>query len=485
MKAELRKATISSAKWVSLLQLVHQISAVVVNVVLARLLVPEDFGLVALTTIVISVLVTLVEMGFNAALVQRKDIHDAHLSSAFFVNLLSALLMMGATLVGAGVVAGFYGEPQLTSLLQVFSLSFLIRATISTQQALFERNLEFRTVSIITMVASLAGVVAKIALAMNHFGPWSIILGELLSQMLISVLFWFKSSWRFSWRKVNLTSIRELFAYSGFITAMNLVNNVGGKLDVLVAGKLISPVQLGQYSLAFTLATFLPNQVNTVIQRVMFPSFSRIQHDRAKTLEIYFEANKYLSLATVPLVIGIVCTAPELVSILLGPKWEPIVPIFQILGLYALSNSLGGALGGQILKAQGRAGIALALSVSKIALLLPFILIGSRWAGVGIASAVALYGWAFRYINQVIVNRVLQIPMSAYWASVRPAMVNTSLMVVALMALRFSMRDFGLPDWAKLALLVSVGALVYVGCLWVWNRAELKRLLRVASPRSA
>lgn len=479
--SSLYKETIKGFKWITILQFSQQVLALIINLILARILGPSEFGLVALVTVITGLLLTIVDLGFNAAIIQKHKINEHHLSTAFFFNLIMGLLLC-LLLAGFSLpLAGFFQKEAIGPMLQFFSLVLVIRAFTSVQMALCDRNMDFRKVTLISMIALIAGTLCKLVLAIKGFGAWSIIYGEFLNQFVLVITLWCFSTWRPSFRLVNKHSFSELFIFGSNIMLSNLIGSLSGRVDVMMIGKLVSSSQLGIYSMAFNISSVFPQQINAVVQRVMFPSFSRMQTNNDLLGNAYCKLSKYLSIIGTPSLVGMMMVAPEFVNLVLSPEWANSVSILQILCFYAITNVMGGVLWAQILKAKGYANKVLRMTVIRLIALITFIYAGGHWGLIGIAVSLVVYGWIFRFVYQHIVNRVIDLSMRRYIMSLVPSIVCTLIMLVSLLTLRWIDSIIVFPETVLLIAMIFTGIVVFYGSLRVVFRSDHDELLQVLS----
>lgn len=479
--SSLLRDTAQGFKWIAILQFSQQILVLIVNLILARILGPSDFGLVTLVTVTTGLLLTIVDLGFNAAIIQKDEINENHLSTAFFFNLIMGLLLCLFLVTFSNTIASFFQKEAIGPMLQFFSLVLIIRAFISVQMALCDRHMDFRKITLISILALIAGTLCKIVLALNGFGAWSIVLGEFLNQFTLVIILWISSPWRPSLKRVNKQCFSDLFGFGSNIMFSNLIGSLSSKIDVMMIGKLVSSSQLGIYSMAYSISSVFPQQINAVVQRVMFPSFSRMQADNNLLGEAYCKLSKFLSIIGVPALVGLVVVAPEFVNLVLSPKWSSSIPILQILCFYAMTNVMGGVLWSQILKAKGYANMVLWMTVIRLIALIIFIYIGCLWGLMGIALSLAVYGWVFRFVYQHIVNKIIDLSMQRYLLSLFPSIVCTSIMLVALIALRWISSMFLVSDFILMVVMIITGIFIYYGSIRILFRNDHDEILKAVS----
>ena len=317
--------TIFALKWVSLLQAYTFISRLLINIILAKLLIPDDFGLVAIIVVFTEVMTSIADLGFNAALIQKRSINDKDINTAFFLNAGLSILLTVIVFFSASYIAGFYNDIRIVPLVKILSFIIIVRAFSSVQIALCDRKLDFKKVVIISSIAITISSIVKISLAYLDYKAQSIVIGELVNHSIIAILFWFYSSWKPNILEISYNSFRKLFSFGYKIMLTSSVSLISQKIDILVIGKLITAFYVGIYSFSFMISTVVVGFINSVVSRVIFPSFSRIQDDNDKIKRLYLNAVSVISAVSVPASVGLFFIAPEFVDIFLTALAAPVV----------------------------------------------------------------------------------------------------------------------------------------------------------------
>lgn len=396
----LRKKTIKGLAWSAVSQGGKQVSQIIITMILARLLSPEDFGLVAMATVFTNFALLFGEMGLSSALIQKQDIDDRHLSSAFWLNVIAGACLTLFFIIVAPLIAAFYHKPQLQPLLMVMSLNFILTSFTIIQQTIFTKEMDFKPLTIRDIASVVVAGIVGIFMANHGFGAWSLV-GQLLTFSFVNgILLWTMSSWRpkFMFSK---DAIKDIFHFSAHMTGFNIVNYFARNVDQLLIGKFLGSQALGYYALAYKIMLYPVQNISGIIGRVMFPAFSRIQHDLEKVRSAYLKMVKAISLITFPLMAGLFVLAPEFVHIVFGAKWEPIILVLKILCICGAVQSIGTTVGNIILS-QGRSELQLRLGVISIFFVFLAVLLGMRW---GVAGVAAFYTYEqilwFFYVQRI------------------------------------------------------------------------------------
>ena len=373
----LKNRTVGALSWSLLQEAAQRIIQLGIGILLARLLLPAEFGLIAMLTVFIAVAQVLLDSGFVAALIQRKEVSDLDQNSVFYFNILMSLVLATGLCVAAPWIAEFYHQPQLTSLTRWLSAILVINALVVVQSALLIRQLNFKRLTLIATASTAVSGVVGLALAWRGFGVWSLVGQQLAASTMRACLYWRFNKWRPRWI-FSAKALREMFAFGSGMAASSVVNTLFENLYALVIGKLFSAAALGFYSRAETLQNLPAQSLASVVGRVTFPVFSSLQGDIARLRNGLRKAITSITFLHFPLMIGLAAVARPLVLLLLTDKWAPSVPYLQLLCFVGLWYPLH-LLNLNALLAVGRSGLFFRLEVIKKLLTVLNVLITFRW----------------------------------------------------------------------------------------------------------
>lgn len=351
-EGSLRQQTVSGIGWSSAAQIGRQGLMFLITVLLARLLTPEDFGLVGMILVFTGFVALFGELGFGAALIQRNEVNEKHFSSIFWVNLGMGAVLTVLLFIAAPLIAAFFREPSLTSLMKVGSFNFLIVSLGLVQKAILERNMQFRLMAFVEITAVLLGGSIAVVLALTGYGVWSLIWQLLLTSIITVVALWLVSKWR-PQLIFNRRAISDLWGFSSHLLGFNAFNYWARNADNLLIGRFIGPAGLGIYTRAYTTMLLPLSQVTNVFGRVMFPALSKVQHDKERVKFIYLRAIAVIALVTFPMMLGLFVVADHFVLALYGPNWSEVIPVLRILCMVGLMQSIASTVG-WIYQSQGR-----------------------------------------------------------------------------------------------------------------------------------
>lgn len=357
MAGELRKKTKSALIWNTINQFGRFGFRFIVTVVLARILTPEDFGLVAMILVITSFSDFFIDSGFKIGIVQQKTLSDEELSSVFFLNILVGAGFMLLVFLIAPIIGSIYENEQLVPLTQVLSLVYLFKSFSIVQQGLINRKMEFKKLTISTVGAQLFAGTLAITLAIIGWGVWSLIINLVVEAFLISVLFWVQSSWKPKWI-FRLSAIKSLWGFSSKLLLMNLLANIGNKIDLFFIGKFFNPQTVGLYSKSKDFSLLPANIGTQVITTSFFPVFSKIQDNHILFISIYTKLYKLLLLSFTPLFAIMFLCADQIILILLGKAWMGAIIYFKWGAVMALMFVVNGFMN-YVINSKGRSDLNL------------------------------------------------------------------------------------------------------------------------------
>ncbi len=379
----------SAARWRLASSLTQGGVQFAVGILLARLLPPADFGLVALAMVVTGLAALVADLGLGPALVQRRDLTERHQRAAFTASLLLGAAIAGAVALLARPAAAVMHAPPLAGVLRALSLLFVVGAFGVVPRALLQRRLRARALFAISLAAYLGGYAGVVAvLALRGFGAWSLVWGALVSALLDSVLA--LAVVRPPLRPLLARAeLRELLGFGARASLNGVVNYGARNGDNVIVGRLLGPAALGLYGRAYNLMLLPLTYLGAATHAVLFPAFSEVQDDRARMKRGYLLAVQLTALVAAPVMAGMAVAAPHLVRALYGPAWGGMVPALQVLCAAGLFRAVY-HLAGSVTAAAGRLGAELRRQVVYALLVVVGGGVGSRWGVTGVAVGVSV-----------------------------------------------------------------------------------------------
>lgn len=358
-----KQSVMSSFLWKLLERCGTQIVQFVLQIILARLLLPEDYGIVSIVTIFITIATVFVQTGFNTALIQKKEIDDIDYSSVFYLSLFVALILYVIMFISAPFIASFYNNELLSPVLRVLSLTLFLGAINSIQTAIVSRTMQFKKNFFSSLVAMLLSGIVGVILAYLGYGVWALVAQQLLNMLLLVIVLFFTIKWYpkllFSFKKV-----KSLFSYGWKLLCSSLIDTVYSNIYDLIIGKKYTTSDLAFYNRGKQFPSLIVNNVNSSISTVLLPVMSKEQDNPIVIKEMTRKAITVSSYLMFPMMLGLAVVAKPLVSLILTDKWLECVPFLQILCFsYALWPIHTANL--QAINAIGRSDIFLKLEIIK------------------------------------------------------------------------------------------------------------------------
>ena len=359
----LKDKTVKGVAWSGIDNVAQFGVSFLVSIVLARLLSPDDYGLIGIITIFTAVCTALINGGFTTALIRKKDATDDDYNTAFIVNLVISLLLFVVIYLCSPLIADFFCREELVALTRVSSLGMIIGALGLVQQTRLTKRIDFKTQTKITIIASIASGIVGIVMALMGFGVWSLVAQSLLSQGIRTVLLWLANKWvpqlRFS-----SDSFHELFGFGWKMMMSGVLDTVWKELYQVVVGKFYSSATLGQYTRAKGFSQLFSSNLTNVIQRVTYPVLSNIQDDKERMIAAYRRIIKVTMFIAAISMFFLGAISEPLLYCLIGPKWHEAsiyLPLICIsMSLYPLH-----AINLNMLQVQGRSDLFLVLEIIK------------------------------------------------------------------------------------------------------------------------
>lgn len=442
----LQKKTIAGLGWTFSQQFSVQFINFGIQIILARLLSPAEFGLIGMISIFIAVGNSLIDSGMASSLIRTKDADEKDYSTVFWMNLIVSCLIYIILFFTAPFIADFYNQPLLQNIIRIYTISFIIRAFVSVQTTILTKEMKFKTQMFMQIPSIIVGGLVGLLLAYKGFGVWSIVWMNLTQTSLFTAQHWLKTQW-YPQFLIDRDRLKQHLGYGYKLTMSGLLDTFFNNIYNVIIGKLFSPVQLGYYTRAQTLQMFPITNIATALNKVTFPMFAKIQDDNDRLRRAYQKLMQQVIFLIAPLMLFLMVIATPLFAVVLTDKWLPAVPYFQILCVTGILYPLH-AYNLNILKVKGRSDLFFKLEVYKKI----FICIG-----IPIALYFGIYGLLF-----------FQIIFSVF-----AFMINT----------RYSgqMIGYSSADQVKDILPLIINAAIVAIIVWGLNKLYLERLPHIAN----
>ena len=451
----LKDKTVKGVAWSGIDNVAQFGVSFVVSIVLARLLSPDDYGLIGLITVFTAVCAVIINGGFTTSLIRKKDATDDDYNTAFIVNLGMSLLLYTVIFFCAPAIAHFFNRTELVALTRVSSLGMIVGALALVQRTRLTKRIDFKTQTKITLVASISSGVIGIVLAAFGFGVWALVAQHLSSQILSTILLWFFNRWV---PKIHFSkqSFRNLFGFGWKIMVSGVLDTLWKELYQVVVGKFYSPATLGQYTRAKQFSQLFSSNLTAVIQRVTFPVLSDIQDDKQRLVSAYRRIIKTTMFITAASMFSLGAVSEPLLYCLIGPQWHEaatFLPLICISGsLYPLH-----ALNLNMLQVQGRSDLFLVLEIIKKIIGLAPLFVGAFVGIMPMLYVNVLTGIISYFLNSYWTGKFLGYSSWMQIKDVAPSYGVATIVAVSVWFLKY----LPISNWVILPLQVVVGIIVF------------------------
>lgn len=447
-----------------------------VTVVLARLLLPEDFGLVAMLAIFTQLAQAFVVSGFGGALVQKPEVTDIDYNTLFYFNLFAALVCGGLLLLLAPTIAGFYGQLLLAEILLVAPLGLLLQAALLVQGIQFQRRLDFRTPVLVGFAGLIISAIVGVSMALLGYGVWSLVFAALSRQFVTAALFWFVSDWRPS-LLFSRASLLEITGFGGPILGVTLLRRLTENLPSLLIGKVYSAATLGFYNRGLAIREIASQSATAPLGRVLFPSFSRIQQDSVRMASVYIRTLSVVAFALFPVLFCLSLLAEPLVFLVYDERWAASIPYLKWLALMGAWIPLN-MVNSSVIKSLGHTKVFFKLSIvgqlaTVVALALSF-----RFGIVPIILAVGAAQFFALCINDLYLGKTLPLHLSDFVKALLPPILISGGLYLACLPILGSLST----NLLQILILAPVFALLYTVLAFLFKVHALNDLLTITQP---
>ncbi len=472
----LTKRALSGTAWSALSTAGRQVLTFASLATVARMLGPSAYGVMGMAALVMAFINNFRDLGTAVAIVQKPSVSTRLLSSLFWINLALGVGLCLLVSLSAPAAARFFQTPDLTGVLRLVSISFVFASCGVVHNALLNREMLFRAFAVVDLTSAVVTYLVALVSAYSGHGVWSLVYANMASSLVSTVGYWiayrFRPSFVFDW-----VEVRSIARFSSNLSGFGLVNYIYRNADNLIVGKVLGPVPLGFYQMAYNMMLTPLQNISSVITQVLFPAFSRIQDDDKRFREAYVRGCTLIALLTFPIMAGLAVTADPLIRALLGTKWLGTIPIFQILAPVGLMQSIQTTTG-VVYQAKGRTDWMFRWSFVTLVTTLCAFVIGVGWGAKGVATGYAIvYFVVLVYPGFAIPLRLIGMKTHEFFQALLPQMLVTAGMALICFVWLSLLHAWGVVNpWFRLTTTSLLGAVVYVAALWIFQPKVLKYL---------
>lgn len=363
MSESLKSKTVKGVFWSSIERFSVQGVQFIIQIIIARILLPSDYGLIGMLAIFMAVSQSLIDSGFSNALIRKQNCTNTDYSTVFYFNIVVGIVLYGILYFSAPLIANFYKTPELVLITRVVGITLFINPLTVVQRAILTKRVDFKTQTKASLTAAIISGVIAIVMAYSNYGVWALVVQTIINGVLTALLLWIFSKWAphkvFSW-----VSFKEMFSFGSKLLISGLLDTVYRNLFTLVIGKQFNKTELGYYTRADQFAQFPSSNLTGIFGRVTYPILSTLQDDDAKLKEVY---RKYLRLSAFgifPLMTGLAALASPLIILLLTEKWSGVIILLQIVCFSYMWYPIH-AINLNLLQVKGRSDLFLRLEIIK------------------------------------------------------------------------------------------------------------------------
>jgi len=476
----LRQKAFSGVRWTTFSSLGRAILQIAQVSVLARLLAPADFGLMALVTSFMAFLQIFADAGISNAIIHHQDISQKQLSSLYWLNVgvsaCLALLLAGC----APLLATWYHHPEMTLLLIAAGGTLFIGALSQQLRVIAQKNLHFASLAKIELMSSCLGFTAAVVAALNGFRVYSIVIGSFATATCGTLLVWWLLSegWRPLFR-MRLSEIHQFLTFGAYMIGNNLANTINSQIDVMLGGKIIGSHAIGLYSVPRELNLRVAAMINPIITSVGLPVMAKAQYDKAMLKNVYLQTMRMTASVNFPIYMAMLLFAPEIVHLILGPKWEGAIQLLRIFSLWALVRSTGNPVG-SLLLACGRADLSFKWNFMLLLIVPPAVWVGSLHGVTGIALAMLVIMLILYWPNWYFQVRPL---CGAKFGEYTKQIVIPFTLVLVAGFVAYGVAYQLTTDFHRLILGLISGSFLYALLSWFFNKVWVQSLVELVGYR--
>lgn len=456
MDNDTKNKVITSIFWKLLERFGAQMVSLIVSIILARLIAPEEYGLIALITIFITISNVFIESGLGTALIQKKDADDLDFSSVFYFNILISVVLYIVLYLFAPMIAKFYNNIQLVPIIRVFGISLIVAGIKGIQNAYVSKKMIFKKFFVSTIIGTILSAIIGISMAYRGFGVWALVAQQLSNTIIDTCILWGTVKWRPIF-KFSISRLKTLFGFGWKMLISSLIDTLYNQMYGLVIGKVYSPESLAYYNKGNQFPELITTNINGAISAVMLPALSREQDDKVKLKRIMKKTIKISTFILFPAMFGMVAIAQPLVTIVLTDRWIPCVPIFQMLCFSYLLWPIH-TINLQAISALGRSDIYLKLEILKKVVGIIILIITIPFGINIMVLGKIVMSLISTFINAYPNKKLLKYSYTEQLKDLSGYLLISIIMFLVIYPIQF----LKINVWAVMLIQVSIGSIIYL-----------------------
>ena len=473
MENNLKGQTITGVFWSAVERFSLQGVQFVFSIIMARILAPADYGVVALLLVFLQISQIFIDCGFTNSLIQKNDRDDSDYSTVFYFNIVISFLFYIILFICAPYISNFYDLKILSPILRISAITLVINSLCTVHKTRFTIEINFKSQSKISLLAATVSGIVGIILAYNGSGVWSLVYQSIVNSIITTFLYYYFSRW-YPCKRFSLFSFKKLFSFGSNLMLSSLLHRIYYNLYSLVIGKQFSPADLGYFNKAEQLAIFPSNNINSIISRVAFPILSKIQDDNTRLASAYRQYIKYTSLIIFPLMTGLAALADPVIEIMLTDKWINAVPLLQILCLDWMFDHIC-LINANVLYVKGRSDIVLKLEIIKKSIATLILFLSIPFGIIGICWGKVLYSLIATYLNTIYTRKFIGLSFTTQMKDIIPILCISLFMASSVLILN----NFINNNIIHIILGIMLGAFVYICLILIFQRKMVSELFNL------
>lgn len=467
----IKEQTIHGVAWNSIGKFSNIAIQFVIGIILARLLTPEDYGVIGVLSIFMALATTFVDSGFTSALIQKKNLNDKDCSTAFYFNIVIGIIAYLILFLCAPWIASFFNIPILKDVTRVVALNVLIGAFTSVQQALYRKRVDFKTTAVVSIIATLLSGTISIYLAYNEYGVWSLVYQHLIASIVTSILLWVFSKWKpslvFSWQ-----SFREMFSYGSKLLGASLLGIIYFHGEKLAIGKFYSTQDLGLYTKGTGLSSQASSTLTGILSSVTFPILAQIQDDNQRLIDVYKKYIRLTSLVILFVMLLLAALSKPIILFLYGAKWTGAIVFLQIICLAMMFDHIT-SINLNIFYVKGRSDIVLKLEIIKRIISIGILVAAIPLGVLAICISRVIYAQIALYINIFYTGKLFDYGYLKQWKDFGGYLFFSIISVLPAFILTF----FNISNIIVLIIGILLSVILYVSILTISRDAIFKEYI--------
>ena len=474
----IKTRAIKSVKWTVLAEIVSRAAAPLVMLILARLLTPEDFGIVGVAMIVIGLAQILQDFGFEKTLIQRETEVKESANIVFWSNMAFGIFVYLILFLGAPLIADFFHETKVVDVLRVLCLQIILISLTTVHLALLQREFKFKQLFFVRFGVAFVPGIVSIPLALMGHGVWALVWGTLAAGTIQVILFWHLSNWRPDFN-FDVPLARQLFGFGVWVTLEALLGWLIVWGDSIVLGHFLGVSELGVYRVGTTFVILAFGIFFDPLRSVAYSSFSRLQSDNAELKRSFLKITKILSAISLPIGFGLALIAYPISSLIFGNKWEGIEIVIAIIGImYAVGWVVG--INPEVYRAAGRPDANVKLLVANAIYFIPVYVLAAPYGLLVFCIARLGVSVVSLLLHFYVANKILKLPFTYLKSYVKSPLIASFVMGALLYGMVNLFDIFeGWQGWLKLIIVITSGVISYLGALWLIDRDLLTQFFRL------